>query len=443
MQVTETLRDGLRRGYEIVVTAAELDAKVSAKLAEAQPQVAMKGFRKGKVPMALLRRQFGPRLLGEAMQEAIDAAMQEHFAASGDRPALQPDVRMAREGWKEGDDVVVSLAYEALPEMPEVDLSAIALERLVVSADDAAVEEALANLAASAGSFADRPPGEAAAMGDQVIMDFVGRIGGETFDGGSAEDFAVVLGSGALVPGLEAALVGVAAGEAREVTVTFPADYRAAHLAGKEAVFACTVKAVKAPVPAAVDDALAERFGAGTLEALRAQVRERLEAEYAGAARAVMKRALLDALDALVSFDLPPSLVAAEAAQIAHQLWHDEHPDHPGHDHGAIEPTDEHRRLAERRVRLGLLLAEIGRKAGIRVSDAEMTNAVLAQARQYPGKERAFFEFVRKNAAVQNQIRAPLFEDKVVDHIFGLAKVTERAATRDELKAAVDRLDEV
>ena len=444
MQVTETLKDGLRRGYTITVTAAELDAQVNTKLAEAQPEVEMKGFRKGKVPMPILRKQFGARILADAMQEAIDGAMKSHFDASGERPALQPKVEMqGGDKWKEGDDVIVAMSYEALPEIPQVDVAAVSLERLVVKADEAAIAEALGNLAGSAQSFDDRKKGSKAKVGDQVVIDFKGSIDGEAFDGGAGEDYPLVLGSGSFIPGFEEQLVGAKAGDEIAVKVAFPAEYGAKHLAGKDAVFACTVKAVKAPKPAEIDDELAKRFGAESLDALKAQVAERLEAEYAGAARQVMKRALLDRLDALVAFDLPPSLVDAEAGQIAHQLWHDEHPDHHGHDHDHIETTDEHRKLAERRVRLGLLLAENGRVEKIEVSDAEMTQAVLAQARQYRGQERAFFEFVQKNPQMQQQLRAPIFEDKVVDHIFATATVTETPADKDALQKAIEALDEM
>jgi len=444
MQVTETLNEGLKRAYTITVTAAELDAKVQEKLVEAQPEVEMKGFRKGKVPMAMLRKQFGTRLMGDAMQDAIDGAMKSHFAASGDRPALQPEVRMVGgETWAEGQDVVVEMTYEALPPIPEFDAGKVVLERLVVKAEAAAVDEALANLAGSAQSFEDRTTDSRAEDGDQVVIDFAGTVDGKAFEGGSAEDFALVLGSGSFIPGFEGQLIGARAGDEVSVNVTFPETYGARHLAGKAAVFACTVKAVKSPKPAAIDDDLAKKYGADSLDALKVQIAERLEAEYLGAARAVMKRALLDQLDALVKFDLPASLVTAEANQIAHQLWHEEHPEVHGHDHGTVEPTDEHRSLAERRVRLGLLLAEMGRKAEITVTDAEMTRAVLAQARQYPGQERAFFEFVQKNPQMQQQLRAPIFEDKVVDHIVASASVTEKAATKEELEKAVEALDDL
>ena len=440
MQVTETLNEGLKRGYRITLPASELDAKVTEKLTEAQPDVQMKGFRKGKVPLALLRKQFGPRLMGEAMQEAVDGAMSSHFEQTGDRPAAQPDVKMTNENWKEGDDVEVEMTYEALPEIPELDTKGLKLERLTVKADDAAVDEALASLAESAQSFEDKDG--ASEDGDQVVIDFTGKLGDEPFEGGSAEDYPLTLGSSSFIPGFEEQLVGVSAGDEKTVTVNFPDDYQAEHLKGQEATFETKVKAVKKPKPAEIDDELAKRFGADDLAALKAQVSERLEAQYAGAARSVMKRRLLDQLDERVSFELPPSLLEAEAKQIAHQLWHEDHPEVHGHDHGEVEVTDEHRKLAERRVRLGLLLAELGRKHEIKVSDAEMSQAVMNQARQYPGQERQFFEFVQQNAQMRQQIQAPLFEDKVVDYIFELAEVSEREVSKEELEKEIEGLDD-
>ncbi|WP_108484184.1 trigger factor [Oceaniglobus ichthyenteri] len=440
MQVTETLNEGLKRAYQITVPASDLDAKVNEKLAEAQPDVEMKGFRKGKVPMALLKKQFGPRLLGEAMQETVDGAMSQHFKDSGDRPAMQPEVKMTNEDWKEGDDIQVDMSYEALPEIPDLDASTLNLEKMVVSAEDEAVDEALKSLADSRKSY-ETKKGKAK-NDDQIVIDFVGSIDGEKFEGGAAEDYPLVLGSGSFIPGFEEQLVGLKAEDEAEVKVNFPDDYQAEHLKGKEAVFAVTVKEVKKPVDTVIDDELAKGFGAEDLDALKGQIRERLEAEYAGASRAIMKRALLDQLDTAVKFDLPPSLVKAEADQIAHQLWHEENPDVQGHDHPEIEPTEEHNVLAERRVRLGLLLAELGRKNEITVTDAEMTQAVMNQARQYPGQERQFFEFVQQNPQMRQQLQAPIFEDKVVDYVFGLATVTEKPATKDELQAAVEALEE-
>ncbi|QOL79767.1 trigger factor [Pseudooceanicola spongiae] len=441
MQVTETTNEGLKRGYTITVPASELNDKVNAKLAEAQPEVEMKGFRKGKVPMALLKKQFGQRILGEAMQETIDGAMSKHFEDSGDRPAMQPEVTMVDgETWKEGDDVVVNMSYEALPEIPDVDLKAIELEKLIAKADDAAVDEALANLAESAQDFEEKEG--AAEEGDQVVIDFLGKVDGVAFDGGSAEDYPLVLGSNSFIPGFEEQLKGVSAGEEKAVEVSFPEEYGAENLAGKAAVFECKIKAVKGPKAAEINDELAKKFGAEDLAALKGQIAERLEAEYAGAARAVMKRNLLDKLDEVVTFDLPPSLVTAEADQIAHQLWHEEHPEVHDHNHDSVETTDEHKKLAERRVKLGLLLAELGQKAEVQVTDSEMTQAIMNQARQYPGQERQFFEFIQQNQQMQQQLRAPIFEDKVVDYVFELSTVTEKEISKDELQAAVEALEE-
>ncbi|MGR3626787.1 MAG: trigger factor, partial [Limimaricola sp.] len=429
-----------KRGYKITLPAAELDAKVQEKLVEAQPEVAMKGFRKGKVPLSLLKKQFGPRVLGEAMQESIDGALSNHLEESGDRPAMQPEVKMANDDWKEGDDVEVTVAYEKLPEIPETDFSDIEIERLKVVADDAAIDEALGNLAETAQNFEDKDG--AAEEGDQVVIDFLGKIDGEAFEGGAAEDYPLVLGSNSFIPGFEDGLKGVKAGEEKNVEVNFPEDYQAPNLAGKAAVFECKVKAVKAPQKAEIDDELAKKFGAEDLAGLKAQIAERLEAEYSGASRAVAKRRLLDILDEKVSFDLPPSLVEAEAKQIAHQLYHEEHPEDHGHDHGEIEPTDEHNKLAERRVKLGLLLAEIGQKGEIQVTDQELTQAILNQARQYRGQERQFFEFVQQNPQMRQQIQAPIFEDKVIDHILEQAKVDEKEVSKEDLQKAVEALDD-
>jgi len=443
MQVTETLNEGLKRAYTIKLTAAELDVKVDEKLKEAQPDIEMKGFRKGKVPMALLKKQYGERIMGEAMQESIDGAMQEHFEASGDRPAMQPQVTMVDgENWKAGDDVEVAMSYEALPEIPDVDLKGIKLERMVVKAGDDEVDEALKSLAETAQNFESRKKGSKSKDGDQVVIDFLGKVDDVAFEGGAAEDYPLVLGSNSFIPGFEEQLVGVKAGDEKSVEVSFPEEYQAEHLAGKAAIFECKIKDVKEPKAAELNDELAQKFGAEDLAGLKGQIAERLEAEYAGASRAVMKRGLLDALDKLVSFDLPPSLLDAEAGQIAHQLWHDENPEVEGHDHPEITPTEEHIKLAGRRVRLGLLLAELGQKAEVQVTDAEMTQAIMNQARQYPGQERQFFEFVQQNQQMQQQLRAPLFEDKVIDYAFELAAVSEKEVSKDDLQKAVDALDD-
>ncbi len=443
MQVTETLNEGLKRAYAVTVTAQELEEKVTAKLKEAQPNVEIKGFRKGKVPLAMLRKQFGPSVLGEALQESVDGAVSSHFEDSGDKPAGQPDIKMTKEDWKEGDDVEVALAYECLPAIPETDFTKLKLEKLVVKIDDADVDEALDNLAKSATNYEDKKKGAKAKDGDQVVINFLGKVDDVAFEGGKGDDYPLVLGSNSFIPGFEEQLVGTKAGDDVEVKVKFPDEYGSDALAGKDAVFACTVNAVKGAIDAVIDDELAKKFGAESLDDLKTQVVDRLTTEYAGAARMITKRSLMDELDKLVDFELPPSLVESEANGIAHQLWHEENPDVKGHDHPEITPTDDHTKLAVRRVRLGLLLAEVGSVTKVTVSDAEMQQAVMQQAKQYPGQEREFFEYIQKDQQALQQVRAPLFEEKVVDHILEQASVKDKSVSKDELQKAVEALDEM
>jgi trigger factor len=442
MAITETLNEGLKRGYTIKVTAAELDATVNAKLTEAQPNIELKGFRKGKVPMAMLKKQHGPALLGEAMQETVDGEMNSHLEKSGDKPAGQPEMKMTNENWKDGDDVEVSVSYECLPIVPEVDFSKIKLSQMVVKAGEADIKEALDNLAETSQDFEDKKAGSKAKNGDQVVINFLGKVDGEAFDGGQADDYPLVLGSNSFIPGFEEQLVGSKAGDDVEVNVSFPGDYGAENLAGKDDIFSCKINAVKSAIKAEINDELAKKFGAEDLNDLRNKISERLEEEFKGASRIVMKRDLMDSLEKLVDFELPEGLVSTEAGQIAHQLWHEDNPDVEGHDHPEIETTDEHTKLAVRRVRLGLLLAEVGNIKEITVSDTEMQQAVIQQAQQYGSNAQQFFEYVQKNPQVQQQIRAPLFEEKVVDHIVSVAKMTDNEVSKEELQKAVEALED-
>tara|TARA_B100000767_G_scaffold160714_1_gene150816 strand:+ start:71 stop:1399 length:1329 start_codon:yes stop_codon:yes gene_type:complete len=442
MQVTETLNEGLKRAYNILLTANQLEESVQGKLIEAQPTFEMKGFRKGKVPMSLLKKQFGQQIMGEVMQESIDNAMKEHFDNTGDRPAQQPSMEMKDgDSWKQGDDVEVSISYERLPDIPEVDFKKIKLKRMVVEVDNKAIKEGLENLAKNAQNFEDRKKGSKSKDGDQVNINFLGKIDGEAFEGGAGEDYPLVLGSNSFIPGFEEQLVGKKAEDKVEVKVSFPEDYNSKNLAGKNAIFDCVINAVKQPKPAVIDDEMAKQFGSEDLKALKEQLKERLGAEYVAAARQLTKRELMDSLDKMVKFELPESLVDAESSQIAHQLWHDENPDVEGHDHPEIETNDEAKKLGERRVRLGLLLAELGRKNEITISDQEMQQSVFEEARKYPGQEKEFFEFVQKNEEIQQQLRAPLFEDKVVNFVFELSTITETKVSKDELQKAIESED--
>lgn len=443
MQVTETQNEGLKRGYEITLTATELDDKVTEKLEEARPNVQLKGFRKGKVPMSHMRKMFGKSVLGEALQEAIDGAVNEQIEKAGDRPALRPEVKMKDENWEEGQDVVVTVDYERLPDVPEVAFGDVSIERVTVKVDDKDVEESLANLASSVKTYNDRKKGSKAKADDQVVIDFVGSVDGVEFEGGKGEEYPLVLGSNSFIPGFEDQLIGAKAGDEVDVNVTFPSEYGAENLAGKDALFKVTVQAVKAPEDAKVDDELAKRYGAEDLDALKAQITERLAEEYKDAARAIMKRRLMDALDNVSQFEVPESMVDMEAKQIAHQLWHEDNPDHHGHDHGEIETTDEHKSLAERRVRLGLLLAEVGTKNEISVEESEMRDAIMKQAQAYGAQAGQFLQYLQQNPQAQEQIRAPLFEDKVVDFIVAQANVSEKEIDKAELEAELEKLDQL
>lgn len=442
MQVTETKSEGLKRAYSATAPASEIDQKVTQKLEEVRSTAQLPGFRKGKVPLKLLRQRFGKSLMGEVMQELVDDTLKTHFESSGHRPATQPDVKVTNETFDDGDDLDVEFSYEVMPEIPEIDLAGIALERMVVEVADSSVEEALENIAKNAKTFEAKDG--AAEDGDQVVIDFVGKVDGEAFEGGAAEDFPLVLGSNQFIPGFEAQLIGASAGDEKAVEVSFPEDYGAENLAGKPAVFDVTVKSVNAAQPHPIDDELAKKYGAENLDGLRTQISDRIGQEYKGAARGLMKRKLLDHLNDAVSFDLPESMVEPEAKQIAHHLWHEENKDTApdDHSHEAIEPTDEHKDLANRRVKLGLLLADIGVKNKIEVTDPELQTAIMERAREYPGQEKAFFDFVTQNEQMRESIRAPLFEDKVVDYIFELAAVSDKTVPLETLKQALEAEEE-
>ncbi len=442
MQVTETLNEGFRRGYRITVTANELDERVNCKLAEAAPGIQMKGFRKGRVPTALLKKQFGKRLLGEAVQESVDAAVTEHFRDAGEEPALEPRIEMQNEDWKEGDDVELALTYEALPEIPEVDFAGIAMERLVIDVDEAAVNEVLEGFAARTPDYVDRPKSSKAEEGDQLIVDFTCMVDGEIVDEVAASNIPIVLGDNQFVPGFDTPLVGAVDGETRRVEVAFPEDHASRKLAGKDAVFQVSVMAVQEPRPAAIDDELARKLGEEDLEKLKQRAVSAIRAESDSIARSILKRTLFDELDKVLSFGLPPSLVAQEAKLVARQLMDEEPPDGETRVPAEIEPDDGHSRLAERRVRLGLLLSDLGKKSRITVTAAEMNQAVVSRASSLPGRQRDYYDLVQRSPALRDQIRASIFEEKLVDHVLERATITERAVSKDELLAAFRALDE-
>jgi len=400
----------------------------------------MPGFRPGKVPANLIKKMHGAALHSDAFQasvrESIDTLMKEKKL----RPALQPKVDL-QPNYEEGKDAELSVEVEVLPEIEAPSLDGLTLERLSVPVSDAQLDEALANLASSQQTFTDAPKSKKAAAGDQLIIDFVGRVDGTEFDGGKADGAPLVLGSGQFIPGFEDQLTGAKTGDKKTIKVTFPADYPAENLKGKDAEFDVTVQQVKVPGASKVDEDFAKSLGLESLAKLKELMTAQLEQESAGLTRTQMKRQLLDKLAADHDFEVPETMVEAEFQQIWEQLQAEiAKEDDPAAGLKEIEAEkDDYRRIAERRVRLGLLLSEIGQKNGIEVSAQEMGMLIQQAAAQYRAEDRErFVEFVRSDAMAQAQLRAPLYEDKVVDFLFDKATVTDRQVTREELEAAIE-----
>ena len=441
MRLIEKSSKGLKRSYEAKILASDIDLKVTEKIASSRADVQLKGFRKGHAPLALLKKMYGKSMINEVMQESVDEIIRMHFEESGDKPAQQPDVQMLNKDWKEGDDVEVELKYEKLPKIPETDFSKIKLKKLIADIDKSSIEEALSNPAASSENFEKRNKSSKAKKGDQLIIDFLGRVNNEEFEGGQADDYPLILGSNSFIPGFEDQLIGAKEGQKIDVEVTFPKDYSSEKLAGSPAIFNVIVKSVNEPKPAKINEDLAKKFGAKNLTDLKDQIKERLKAEYGHASRVILKRELMDKLDKSVKFDLPSGLIEIEANQIAHQLWHEENPENKDHKHDKIIPTDEHNKIASRRVKLGLLLAELGSKNKLVVSEKETQDALIRKAQEYPGQEKAFVEYIQKNPEAREQLKAPIFEDKVIDFIIELSSVTEKKVSKDELKKAVEKIE--
>ena len=443
MQVKETLSEGLKREYEVVVSAADLDQRVNAKLDEIKDRVNIAGFRPGKVPMSHLKRVYGKSVMSEVIQQTVNDSNQKIVDDGKFKLAMEPKVILAAEDEAsvktliEGkSDLSYKVQMEILPKIEFPDFKKIKVTRVVTETTDADVDQALQKIAEANQQFEEKQG--KAEKGDQVIIDFKGAIDGVPFDGGAAEDAPLVLGSNTFIPGFEDQLIGVAAGDKSDVKVKFPEEYGAANLAGKDAVFAINVKKVEKPKKTTIDDDFAKSVGAENLAKLKEQVRDRIQRDFAQVSRSKAKRSLLDALDEALKFDGPPSLVEQEFDTVWKAVtndletrkatWADE-------DTTEDEAKAEYRRIADRRVRLGLAIAELGEKNNIQVSDDEMTRALVEQARQFPGQEQQVWDHFRKNPQAMAGIRAPLFEDKVIDFILELADVSEKKVSRDELLA--------
>lgn len=447
MQITETVNEGLKRSLKVVVEASELERDFSSRLGELGSQVRLKGFRPGKVPVSHLRRIYGKSVMAEVVQKKVDDSTKQALAERQLKPAYSPQIELSEDQaaidkLMEGkSDLAFTMTFEIVPPIEVKDFGSVEVERLTVDVTDEHVDRALQQIAAQQRTFEPKPDDAAAESKDRVVISFQGRIDGEAFEGGSAEDVPLELGSGQFLPGFEDQLLGARKGEKRVVNVSFPADYGVAKLAGKPAQFDVEVKSVETVRPTPIDDALAQKLGLQNLEALKAGAKSRIAAEFAQMSGMKLKRDVLDKLDEQYNFDLPQRLVDAEFNQIWSALEREMKQSGKSFaDEGTTEEEarNEYQAIANRRVRLGLLLGTVGERAGITITDEEMQRALIERARQFPGQERKVIDYYRKNANALIELRGPIFEQKVVDYILGQAKVTERKVTREELAKAVE-----
>jgi trigger factor len=442
MQVTETHSEGLKRAYKVIMPAGDLAARLDSQLTEMKAKAKINGFRPGKVPMAHLKKMYGKSVMADVVQNAVNEVnrkiIEDHSLRLAGEPKIEfpsDQAEVERALAAEGD-LAYTVNLEVLPKFEVGNFADVDLERLVAKVSDAEVDEAVQKMAERNRAFTARDEGAAAIDGDKVTIDFLGRIDGEAFAGGEGKDTDLVIGSSTFIPGFEPQLVGVKAGEMRQIKVTFPADYGAANLAGKDAVFDVTAKAVAAPGELKIDDEFAKGFGLEGMDKLKEAIRANIEGEYNKASRSKLKRSLLDALDKRYSFELPPTLVEQEFNGIWGQVEAEQK--RTGKSFADEDTTEEaakadYQKIAERRVRLGLLLAEVGEKAEVKVTDDELSAALVERARQFPGQEKAVWDYYRQNAEALASVRAPLFEEKVVDHVIAQTKVTDKVVSKEEL----------
>lgn len=434
MQVTQVAADGLKREFRVVVPAGEIEERVQKRLKKLVQTIRMPGFRPGKAPLSLLKKQYGRSVMGEVLEEAVDEGSREAIDSNSLKPALRPKIEVT--SFDEGKDLEFSLGVEVLPEVPPVDIDAIELTRLTAEPDEARIDRGIEGFARARATYKEPEAPRAAQDGDQVVIDFEGFIDGEAFEAGKAENFRLTLGSDSMIPGFEAGIAGAEIGQERTIEATFPAEYGQPQLAGKTAQFKVTVKEIKEPEAYTIGDDWAKGLGFDDLAALRKLFSDRVEQDFRTASRQRLKRALLDKLAAGHSFEVPAGMVELEFEAIWKQL--EEEMKRTGQTFEAEGQTEEsakaeYRSIAERRVRLGLLLSEIGTSNEVKVEAQELQQAMIAQAQRFPGQERQVLEYFRKNPAALEQLRAPLFEDKVVDFIVGRAKVEDQTVTPEEL----------
>ena len=444
MQIVETLNEGLKRAYDIKITAKDIETRVDNEVKKMAPQVNMPGFRKGKVPANLVRKMHNDALMQDALSSTVQESVEKTITDNKLRPAMQPSVTLS-DGYEAGKDAVVKVELEVLPEIPAPSVDNIKLERLTVEADDKTVEESLQKFAESQKQFETAPKSHKAKIGDQCLIDFEGKVDGVPFDGGKGEGMAIELGSGRLIPGFEDQLVGKKANDEVLVKVTFPEDYNVETLKGKDATFDVVIGEVQTLKEAKADDEMAKAMGLEGIDQLRGLLKGQIEQELNGLTRTHMKRKLLDQLAASHDFEVPPTMVEAEFNQIWHQLEQeaaqDEDPEKAKKE--MEDEKDEYHDIAVRRVRLGLLLSEIGQANGVEVSQQEMSMLIQQAAQQYrPEDRQRFVEYIQQDPMAAAQLRAPMYEDKVVDFLFDKAEIIDKTVTREELEAAIEAEDE-
>jgi trigger factor len=442
MQVIETLAEGLKRELKVVIPAKDMEARMNERLAETKDKVRINGFRPGKVPFAHLKKMYGKSIMAELVNELVREKPTEILSERGEKSATQPEIAMT-ENEAEADKILsaeadfeFTLAYEIIPAIELKDVSGIKVTREVVDIDEAEVTEQILKIAENARTY-ETKKGKAA-NGDRVTIDYLGKVDGEAFDGGKDEDAELVLGSNRFIPGFEEQLVGLKAGDEKVINVTFPAEYPAANLAGKEATFDITVKDVAAAAEVEINDDLATKLGLESADKLKEVVRGQIESQYGAMTRQKVKRQILDQLDELYQFDTPQRLVDAEFDNIWRQINTDLEQagkTFADEDTTEEEARGEYRKLAERRVRLGLVLSEIGEKAGVQVTDEEMQRSLFEQLRQFPGQEKQIIDYFQKTPGAAASLRAPIFEEKVVDHLLSEVKVTDKTVSKEELMA--------
>ncbi|MPR11319.1 trigger factor [Microvirga tunisiensis] len=440
MQVTETLSQGLKREFKVVLPATELEERLNSELSTLKDRVRINGFRPGKVPVGHLRKVYGRSVMADVLQNAVNEANRKIVEDNNLKLAHEPQIQFpesqeeVEKAMEAKGDLAFTVALEVLPVFELADLSDVTVKKPVADVTDAEITESLERMAKQNRSF--EPKEGAAVDGDRVVVDFVGRIDGTEFEGGKGEDIRVELGSNTFIPGFEDQLLGLKAGDTKLVKVTFPVNYMAAHLAGKNAEFDVTVKEIEAPGELKIDDEMAKGFGMDSLDKLKDAIRDAIKRDFDAQSRRKVKKDLLDSLDAKYSFELPPTLVEQEFAAVWSQVVGDMKSNNRTFEDESTtedEAKAEYRKIAERRVRLGLVLAQIGEKTDIKISDDEVTQALIERVRQYPGQERQVWEFYQKNPQALAEIRAPLFEEKVVDQILSQVKVDEETVSKDAL----------